>query len=234
MAAAVLPDGLQPWFERHVLPGERPLVTLSYAQSLDGSLAAEPGRPLLLSSQETKALTHQVRAWHDAILVGIGTILADDPRLTVRRVSGPQPQPIVVDTSLRTPPQAQLLRGPRPPWIAASESVSPEAAAPLRAAGADILWVPRSQDGGLDLRVLLRMLRARGVERLMVEGGARILTSFLRSGLADLLILTLAPRFVGGLPAVGDLHGRHPSLVDLQAARLGPDLVVWGDLEGAT
>jgi riboflavin-specific deaminase-like protein len=233
MATAGLPDGLQAWFERHSLPGERPLVTLSYAQSLDGCLAAEPGRRLRLSSEETKALTHQVRAWHDGILVGIGTVLADDPHLTVRRVSGPSPQPIIADTRLRTPPQARLLGGPRPPWIAASESANPEEAARLREGGAEILIVPQSQEGLLDLSVLLHMLRGRGVQRLMVEGGARILTSFLRANLADALILTVAPRIVGGLPAVGALHGHHPSLVDLHAARLGPDLVVWGDLAGA-
>jgi len=76
----------------------RPLVTLSYAQSLDGCIAARPGQPLAVSGPLSLTLTHQLRAAHDAILVGIGTVLADNPRLTVRLVEGQHPQPVVVDS----------------------------------------------------------------------------------------------------------------------------------------
>ena len=86
----------------------RPFVTLSYAQSLDGSIADRPGRPLALSGPQAMALTHGLRAAHEAILVGIGTVLADNPRLNVRLVDGPDPQPMVVDSRLRFPPYANL------------------------------------------------------------------------------------------------------------------------------
>src|SRR4051794_24685033 len=88
---------------------DRPIVTLAYAQSLDGSIATAARRPLALSSQPALKLTHQLRAEHDAILVGIGTVLADDPLLTVRLVNGPNPVPVVLDSRLRLPSTARLL-----------------------------------------------------------------------------------------------------------------------------
>src|SRR5512143_1701471 len=93
----------------------RPLVSLCYAQSLDGCIAAERGRPTQLSGPETKQITHRLRALHDGILVGIGTVLADDPHLTVRHARGENPQPVVLDSRLRTPVEARLIAGhPRP------------------------------------------------------------------------------------------------------------------------
>ena len=88
----------------------RPFVTLTYAQSLDGSIAADPGQPLSLSGPQSLLLTHYLRAAHDAILVGIGTVLADNPLLNVRLVEGKNPQPVIVDSQLRFPLDANLLR----------------------------------------------------------------------------------------------------------------------------
>src|SRR5205823_12555295 len=100
----------------------RPFVTLSYAQSVDGSIAARPGQPLALSGALSMTLTHQLRAAHDAILVGIGTVLADNPRLSVRLVEGKDPQPIVADSRLRLPLSANLLyQHPLSPWIASGD-----------------------------------------------------------------------------------------------------------------
>ena len=87
-----------------------PYVTLTYAQSLDGSIAATPGRPLSISGPVSMTLTHALRAAHDAILVGIGTILADNPQLTVRYLKGKDPQPVIVDSRLRCPLDARVLR----------------------------------------------------------------------------------------------------------------------------
>ncbi|MBM2842777.1 MAG: RibD family protein, partial [Anaerolineales bacterium] len=94
---------------------DRPFITLSYAQSLDGSIALPDGRPLALSSPPSLFRTHALRARHDGVLVGVGTILADDPQLTVRHAAGPNPQPIVLDTGLRTPLPARILSNPRRP-----------------------------------------------------------------------------------------------------------------------
>ena len=102
-----------------------PSVTLSYAQSLDGCIAVKPGSPIRLSSPESEAMTHSVRGVHDAILVGIGTVLADDPGLTVRLAKGVQPQPVILDSKLRFPIDAQLLGGSNlRPWIATTEQAS--------------------------------------------------------------------------------------------------------------
>src|SRR5687768_4642967 len=99
----------------------RPVVTLSYAQTLDGSLAL-PGRQLIISSPESMKMTHELRAAHDGLLVGIGTVLIDDPRLTVRLADGRNPQPVVLDSRLRMPLTANLLKHPdRRPWLAATD-----------------------------------------------------------------------------------------------------------------
>ena len=126
----------------------RPLVTLSYAQSLDGSIADRPGRPLSLSGSQSMILTHGLRASHDAILVGIGTVLADNPRLNVRLVTGKSPQPVIVDSRLRFPPYANLLRHGRAPWIVANEGADPERREALEAIGRPGLLPARHQRPG--------------------------------------------------------------------------------------
>jgi GTP cyclohydrolase II len=211
----------------------RPFVTLSYAQSLDGSIAARPGRPLALSGSQSMALTHGLRASHDAILVGIGTLLADNPRLNVRLVEGKDPQPIVVDSRLRFPPYANLLRNGRVPWIATSEGADPERQAALEQIGARVLPLPTGANGWVDLTALLEYLGRLGVNSLMVEGGAQIITSFLATRLVDQVVLTIAPMLVGGL-RVMDYLGQaqmhcFPRLRQVSYQRLGEDLVLRGE-----
>jgi 3,4-dihydroxy 2-butanone 4-phosphate synthase/GTP cyclohydrolase II len=214
----------------------RPFVTLSYAQSLDGSIGTRAGGRLLLSGPAALELTHALRAAHDGLLIGIGTLLADDPRLTVRLVAGPDPRPIVVDSHLRFPPAARLLRDhPRSPWIATLTGADPARAATLEAAGACLLRLPADGAGRVDLPVLLCRLGDQGIDRLMVEGGTRIITSLLAARLVDYLVLTLAPLLVGGRRAMGD----PPALMDTGAwprlprpvyRPLGGDLIVHGAL----
>jgi GTP cyclohydrolase II len=210
----------------------RPLVTLSYAQSLDGSIADRPGRPLALSGDQSMIFTHSLRALHDAILVGIGTVLADNPRLNVRLVEGKSPQPVIVDSRLRFPPYANLLRNGRTPLIATGEGADPERQEALEAAGARVLRLP-GQNGWVDLVSLLAHLGKMGVNRLMVEGGAQIITSFLASRLVDQVVLTIAPLLVGGLRVVDNLgHSplrRFPRLRRLSYRQLGDDLVLRGE-----
>jgi len=211
----------------------RPFVTLSYAQSLDGSIAARPGRPLALSGSKSMALTHGLRAAHDAILVGIGTLLADNPRLNVRLVEGKDHQPIVVDSRLRFPPYANLLRNCRSPWIATSADADPERQAALEQIGARVLRLPAASNGWVDLAALLKHLGELNINSLMVEGGAQIITSFLAARLVDQVVLTIAPMLVGGL-RVMDYLGQHqmncfPRLRQVSYQRLGEDLVLRGE-----
>jgi len=217
----------------------RPLVTLTYAQSLDGSIAARPGRPLALSGPQSQALTHALRASHDAILVGIGTVLADNPRLNVRLVPGTNPQPVVLDSRLRFPLYAQLLRqNGQPPWIATSQQADPERQEVLTRAGARILPLPTGPEGWIDLAALLNRLAELGINTLMVEGGAQIITSFLAARLVDQVVITIAPILVGGLRVVDLFSLPHPfafpRLCRLTSEHVGDDLVLRGDPEWLT
>lgn len=220
----------------------RPHVTLSYAQSLDGSIAGGGGQTLALSSPEALVVTHRLRAAHDGILVGIGTVLADNPRLTVRLPAGEgvdsgaeiaSPQPVVLDAKLRFPPAAALLDHPRHPWIATDEALAASSkATALAGRGVRLLPLPMDRQGYLSLPDLLAELAASGMHRLMVEGGAQVISSFLRQRWVDLLVLTITPHLVGGL------HGLKAGatlecLPRLQAAHwqaAGPDQIVWGAL----
>ena len=212
----------------------RPFVTLSYAQSVDGAIAARSGQPLALSGALSMTLTHQLRAAHDAILVGIGTVLSDNPRLTVRLVEGKNPQPIVADSRLRFPLNVNLLcQHPLSPWIATSEQAEAGRQKVLEAAGARVLRLPMNARGQVHLAALLERLGTMGIRSVMVEGGARIITSFLAERLVDHMVLTVAPRLVGGLRAIRSLGHADPvhflRLRNLRYQWLADDLVLWGD-----
>ena len=209
----------------------RPFITLSYAQSLDGSIAATADHRLLLSGQAAMGMTHQLRAIHDGILVGVGTVLADNPRLTTRMVNGSHPQPVILDTHLRTPLEALILKHPRPPYIACTEGALGERKTALLNAGALLIPLPEAENGLLDLELLLQSLKSRGMGSLMVEGGARVITSFLAAALVDLLVLTISPRLVGGLHAPAELLEAHAQLPAPGWINLDKDQIVWGPLE---
>ena len=213
---------------------ERPFVTLSYAQSLDGSITARRGEPLAISGPESLEMTHRLRAEHDAILVGIGTVLSDDPQLSVRLVDGLNPQPIIVDSQLRCPMTARLLENDKPPWIATTEKADYARQNALETAGAHILRLPANKNGQVDLSELLIKLTQMGIKSLMVEGGAAIISSFLSAHLVDRLVLTIAPMLVGGLNAVArepDGNGiALPRLFRTHYQKLGDDIILLGDL----
>lgn len=218
----------------------RPFVTLSYAQSLDGSIADAPGEPLPISGAQSLAFTHRIRAAHDAILVGIGTVLSDDPRLNVRQADGDHPQPVVLDRRLRFPEDARMLNcdGPAPLVVTRSDAPDDGVAA-LEEAGATVVRI-RCDADGVCLPVLLDVLAERGIGSVMVEGGAEVITSFMRHQLADHLIITIAPMFVGGMHALQTLclssgdgeaasDGTYPRLRNIRYRWLGEDLVLEGD-----
>jgi riboflavin-specific deaminase-like protein len=212
-------------------PG-RPFVTVSYAQSIDGSIATRHRRPLPISGPAAMRMTHGLRTLHDGILVGIETVLADDPRLTVRLINGAHPQPVVLDTWLRTPLKARLLqRRDCRSWLIGAEDSPAERVAAMTEAGAEVLPCCRDkQNGRLDLHRTLGLLHERGLRRLMVEGGARVITSFIQARLVDLFIITIAPKLVGGLPVMAAPPNGAEASMALSAIhydRLENDLVLW-------
>lgn len=212
----------------------RPFVTLSYAQSLDGSITLKVGNPLNISNSQAHTFTHQLRAEHQAILVGIGTVLSDNPRLTVRFATGKNPQPVILDSHLRCPSTANLVQnGLQPPWIIAGKQVDTDRKLELESAGAKIFCAAQEGDGSISLNAALQHLASQGIQRLMVEGGAQVITSFLKARLVDQVVLTIAPLFVGGLRAVGPLGitapEQLPRLQNLHYQYLGDNLIVRGD-----
>ncbi len=229
LKAGELRDEMESWLDARPLPPGRPLVTLAFAQSLDGSIAQEAGRPLLLSGPQSQLLTHRLRRWHDGILVGIGTVLSDDPQLTVRLLPGRSPRPIVVDSRLRFPVEARMLENDLKPWIATANGGSRRGQL-LKERGASLLEVATGPTGRVDLGQLLRRLHDQGVERLMVEGGATVLSAFLEQQLADVAVVTIAPRLLGGLPAVSR-QARPPRLTGAVWKPVGEDMVVWAELD---
>jgi riboflavin-specific deaminase-like protein len=207
----------------------RPHVMLSYAQSWDGSITTAPGETIALSSDASMKMTHQLRSLHDGILVGIGTVLADNPRLTVRKWTGKDPQPIVLDSQLRMPPLCQLCQSTgNGCWVL----TTPEAATDR--SDCELIVVPGDADGHINLHAAMAALHERGIRSLMVEGGASVITAFLRTGLADAVVLTVAPVFVGGYNAVGWQGGAggmpFPHIDSLHSRQLGNELIVWGRL----
>jgi riboflavin-specific deaminase-like protein len=212
-------------------PGDTPRVTLAWAQSLNGAIARRRGERTSLSGPESLRLTHALRGMHGAILAGIGTILADDPQLSVRMVDAPQPRPVILDSRLRTPATARLLeRTDMKPWIFHSCPAG-QAGAELEGAGARLFRV--SADGaGLSLREVLDTLRREGVGSVMVEGGAAVLQAFLAAGAACQAAVTISPLLMDGLPALAESSGLPPglSLQDPIFEVLGNDVVVWGRL----
>jgi 5-amino-6-(5-phosphoribosylamino)uracil reductase/diaminohydroxyphosphoribosylaminopyrimidine deaminase/5-amino-6-(5-phosphoribosylamino)uracil reductase len=183
-------------------------VTVHYAQTIDGRIASRTGDSRWVSGEGSLRLAHELRAAHDAVLVGIGTVLADDPKLTVRLVPGDSPLRIVVDSRLRIPPDANVLDTADARTIVATTPLaSEERAAAIRARGAEVLRVKADTDGHVDLRNLLARLRADGIRSLLIEGGRGIITSALRERLVDRLTVCIAPKVIGeGIAAVGDLH----------------------------
>ncbi len=207
----------------------RPRVTLSYAQTLDGAISTQRGQPTVISGPSSLELTHRLRARHDGILVGIETVLSDDPRLNVRHIAGPDPMPVILDSRLRIPITARLLAGPPYPIIATLAGAPEDKCRALERAGAMILPLPADDCGRVALLPLLSALHARGIESLMVEGGATVIRSFLRERLADQAIVTIALRLMGGYHLLG---GHQPGMqfIEPQHRQFENDLVVWGEL----
>lgn len=215
-------------------PADRPKVIVKYAQTLDGRIATRSGDSKWISGESERRLSHALRGACDAVMVGMGTVVADDPRLTVRMVSGVSPMRVVLDSCLRIPDGANVLADEAPTLIFTTSAAPAERRRELMRRGVGVRVVDRAPEG-VSLRQVLDELCRSGVESLLVEGGGRVITSLLRAGLVDRMVVALAPTILGeGTAAVGDLGTESVlqgiALEDRYSAAVGDDLVVAGDI----
>ncbi len=213
----------------------RPLVTLKLATSLDGRIGTKQGESRWITGPAARARGHLLRARHDAILVGSGTAVADDPRLDARLpgLGAASPVRVVLDGRLRLPLTHDLVtRAARQPtWlITRNDGAGPRLRA-YQDAGVEVIPVELDDEGNLSLRAALQALGGRGMTRVLVEGGGRVAAGLLRSGLVDRLVWFHGPKIIGGdgIPAVTgfglEALAEAPTFVPSGVARLGDDLV---------
>ncbi|HLG15508.1 MAG TPA: RibD family protein [Blastocatellia bacterium] len=195
--------------QRTLVRPRLPFVTVKFAQSLDGRIATSTGDSKWISGPQARKFGHQLRREHDAVLVGIGTVLADDPELTVRLVTGRNPLRIVVDSRLRIPLAARVVNNPAGcnTIIATLSTADPRRVERLRRRGVQVLLLPQGKKhAGVDLRQLLRRLDRMEIGSVLVEGGSAIITSLLAARLVDRVVAVTSPKIIGrGTEAVGNL-----------------------------
>ena len=222
----------------------RPMVIAKYAMSLDGKIATATGKSHWISGPAARRHVQRLRATADAIMVGVNTVIADDPQLTVRdeegHPAGRQPLRLVVDSKGRVPPQAQVVAGKLPgkTAIVVGPGARQTTLKRLRELGNAVMEVPK-EGGRVDLRAALKVLAAEwGITSVLVEGGGELLGSLFDLGLVDKVVAFVAPKLIGGEGAPGPVRGRGVesiddaiTLRDVAWDRLGDDLMVSGYVE---
>lgn len=235
-------DGLNaPFF--HFIRTGMPYVIAKFAETLDGKVATRTGASRWITGPEARVRVHADRARYAAIMVGVGTVVADDPALTARPVEAAsglgthQPLRVVVDTHLRTPLEAQVVRTAREvPTCIVTVEAEGAAADALRERGCQLLTVPEAQ-GRVDIPQALRALGERGIDSVIVEGGPQLLGAVFDAGCVHRVQAYIAPKIFGGADAPGPVGGTGiavPSearaLADVRITPLGEDLLVEGGL----
>jgi 3,4-dihydroxy 2-butanone 4-phosphate synthase/GTP cyclohydrolase II len=215
-------------------PPDRPYLVLKFAQTLDGRIATATGDARWISGEAERRVSHALRAACDAVLVGVGTVVQDDPELTVRMVPGASPLRFVLDSTLRLPLAAKILRPDAPTTILTTDRSGADRRRALAELQVGVEMLPASPRG-VDLPAALAALRRAGVATLLVEGGARVITSLLGAGLVDRLIVGVAPTIIGqGTDAVGPLGITSVAdglrLVNRSTHLVGEDVLIAGDL----
>jgi len=216
-----------------------PLVTVKLAMSLDGRIATRTGDSRWISGEQSRRIVHELRDRCDAVMVGVGTVLADDPALTTRDVPGGRDAlRVIVDSRARTPASARVIHGDSAAGclIACTDAAPSDRVQALRDAGAEVLALPE-RAGHVDLGALMDSLGARGALNVLIEGGGGLVAGALEAGVVDRMMLFYAPVIIGGKEAVAGVGGTGvarvadaPRLRDVTTRRIGDDLLVEGYL----
>lgn len=216
-----------------------PFVILKSASSLDGRIALPSGESKWITGEIARRYSHRLRAMVDAVLVGIGTVLADDPLLSVRDrgTRGKQPLRIIVDSRLRIPLTARVLdqREGQETMIVTTGLASAEAVEALEKIGGKTMIAASREDGEVSLRSMMGQLGRLGISSVLIEGGSKINASALREGVVDKVVILYSPRIIGGSDSIGMVGGEAPGSLDesvflkgISIRRLGEDILVEG------
>ncbi len=226
-----------------VMTRGRPLVTLKLAATLDGKIATASGDARWVTGEAARRWVHRLRAASDAVLVGVNTVMRDDPELTVRHVRGRNPIRVILDGRLRIPLTARVLDTSAAPTRIATVSasggtISLRKRRALEKRGAEVLLLPADGKGRVDLRALLVALARRDVQRLLIEGGGEMAASALRAGVVDQVCWFQAPIILGGVDAKCAVGGQSPRrmaealrLTHVRIRRVGEDWLITGEVE---
>ena len=210
-----------------------PSVTVKFAQSLDGKIATITGDSKWISGPSSLRFAHRLRSLHHAVIVGVNTVIRDDPRLTVRLVRGKNPRRIVVDSRLRIPLGCHLLeaKSASSTIVVTTSLSSKQKARRIQSTGAEVWCVRKDRSNRIDLQDILRKLGQTDISSVLVEGGSELLTSFLRRQLADYLVLVVAAKIVGKGISSPELSASRQlksliSLPSLNYFRSGDDVIL--------
>jgi diaminohydroxyphosphoribosylaminopyrimidine deaminase/5-amino-6-(5-phosphoribosylamino)uracil reductase len=221
---------------KHVVRG-LPLTTLKIAQTLDGKIATNNGDSQWITSERARRYVHKMRSQNDAVLVGIGAVLSDDPELTVRLVKGVNPKRVILDSNLRMPLNARLLSGPLvyKTIIATTLNASWEKIKSIEEGGATVWVIESNAEGRVDLPTLWKKLGQEGIASVLVEGGSQVFSACLKAKLVDKIAVFIAPKILGdGLNAIQHLEikdlDHSINLRDFRKQQIGDDVLLSGRL----
>ena len=219
---------------------KEPFVILKIAESIDGKIATSKGRSKWITGENSRRYVHELRSSVDAVLTGIGTVLKDNPLLTSRIRGGKNPYRIIVDTNLRIPLNAKVIKHKDHKTIIAAISKSkiqnPKKINKLKNLGVQVLIV-KAKNGKVDLKALLKELGKLNIMSLMIEGGSSINASALSDKVVDKVMFFIAPKIIGGADSITSVGGKSPALLknalrinNLQIKKMGEDLLLEGRL----